>query len=98
MLLYVSKIKCAPSSADRVPGYEPVGRGFESPGARQEIRQVSTCRIFLSIAEVMVYHLPLLAGYHQGCLVAFVSYHASACILLQNSPNGIGYNAPNVVR
>ena len=28
--------KCAPSSADRVPGYEPVGREFESPGARQE--------------------------------------------------------------
>ena len=36
MLLYVSKNKCAPSSADRVPGYEPVGRGFESPGARQK--------------------------------------------------------------
>ena len=27
--------KCAHSSADRVPGYEPVGRGFESPWARQ---------------------------------------------------------------
>ena len=26
---------CALSSADRVPGYEPVGRGFESPQARQ---------------------------------------------------------------
>lgn len=30
------KSKCARSSADRVPGYEPVGRGFESPRARQE--------------------------------------------------------------
>ena len=30
------KKKCAPSSADRVPGYEPVGRGFESPQARQQ--------------------------------------------------------------
>ena len=27
---------CARSSADRVPGYEPVGRGFESPRARHE--------------------------------------------------------------
>ena len=27
--------KCACSSVDRVPGYEPVGRGFESPQARQ---------------------------------------------------------------
>ena len=27
-------MECACSSADRVPGYEPVGRGFESPGAR----------------------------------------------------------------
>ena len=28
--------KCARSSVDRVPGYEPVGRGFESPRARQQ--------------------------------------------------------------
>ena len=28
--------KCACSSVDRVPGYEPVGRGFESPQARQK--------------------------------------------------------------
>ncbi len=27
---------CAGSSVDRVPGYEPVGRGFESPPARQQ--------------------------------------------------------------
>ena len=27
---------CAHSSADRVPGYEPVGRGFESPWARHK--------------------------------------------------------------
>ena len=27
---------CARSSVDRVPGYEPVGRGFESPRARQK--------------------------------------------------------------
>ena len=29
-------MECACSSADRVPGYEPVGRGFESPQARQK--------------------------------------------------------------
>ncbi len=29
-------MECACSSADRVPGYEPVGRGFESPQARHE--------------------------------------------------------------
>ena len=28
---------CASSSVDRVPGYEPVGRGFESPLARQTV-------------------------------------------------------------
>ena len=27
---------CARSSVDRVPGYEPVGRGFESPRARHK--------------------------------------------------------------
>ena len=27
---------CALSSADRVPGYEPVGREFESPRARHK--------------------------------------------------------------
>ena len=31
-----NKIGCACSSVDRVPGYEPVGRGFESPQARQK--------------------------------------------------------------
>ena len=31
-----NKIGCACSSVDRVPGYEPVGRGFESPQARQQ--------------------------------------------------------------
>ena len=29
-------MECACSSADRVPGYEPVGRGFESPQARHK--------------------------------------------------------------
>ena len=28
---------CARSSVDRVPGYEPVGRGFESPRARHNV-------------------------------------------------------------
>ena len=31
----LKQMECACSSADRVPGYEPVGRGFESPQARQ---------------------------------------------------------------
>ena len=30
--------------------------GSESHTLRQKIRQVSTCRIFLSIAKAMVYH------------------------------------------
>ncbi len=30
------KLICAASSVDRVPGYEPVGRRFESCAARQE--------------------------------------------------------------
>ena len=32
--LYRKLYGCALSSADRVPGYEPVGREFESPRAR----------------------------------------------------------------
>ena len=35
MVLYCLQ-KCALSSADRVPGYEPVGREFESPRARHK--------------------------------------------------------------
>ena len=32
----LQNMECACSSADRVPGYEPVGRGFESPQARHK--------------------------------------------------------------
>ena len=37
---------CAHSSADRVPGYEPVGRRFESYQARQKSLVIAT-RLFL---------------------------------------------------
>ncbi len=40
---------CAHSSADRVPGYEPVGRGFEPPWARQ--KSCLLCRIFIFYSE-----------------------------------------------
>ena len=35
----LAPFKCALSSVDRVPGYEPVGRRFESSRARQETRK-----------------------------------------------------------
>ena len=43
-----SKNVCAASSVDRVPGYEPVGRRFESCAARQ-MKQIpfGVCFIFL---------------------------------------------------
>ena len=37
---------CALSSADRVPGYEPVGRRFESYRARQNTRCRKRCLVF----------------------------------------------------
>ena len=36
VVVYMSTLKCALSSADRVPGYEPVGRRFESYRARKQ--------------------------------------------------------------
>ena len=48
---YISrKRKCAPSSADRVPGYEPVGREFESPGARHKQKRQDLLLSFLFIS------------------------------------------------
>ncbi len=41
---------CARSSADRVPGYEPVGRGFESPRARGESKPNGL--LFLIVTEI----------------------------------------------
>ena len=37
----IFKVRCACSSVDRVPGYEPVGRRFESCQARQQRRDPS---------------------------------------------------------
>ena len=48
------------------------GQQFESVRVGQKIRQVSTCRIFLSIAKVMVYH-------HRRCISSAVG-----CIFFRN--------------
>ncbi len=53
MVLYVSKKKRAPSSADRVPGYEPVGRGFESPGARHNQETTQTGGFLVIMSSVL---------------------------------------------
>ena len=45
--------KCAHSSVDRVPGYEPVGRRFESSWARQHKDRSSTCPYIL-FSEVKI--------------------------------------------
>ena len=78
------------SSADRVPGYEPVGQRFESSRARQK----STCfckSIFLSIAKTMVYHHTLacissMAAYCRHCIsyikTAATSIEAAAVFVL----------------
>ena len=47
MILYCLQI-CALSSADRVPGYEPVGREFESPRARKTKDRSCACLFVLS--------------------------------------------------
>ena len=39
VVLYMSTQECALSSADRVPGYEPVGQRFESSRARHETHE-----------------------------------------------------------
>ncbi len=51
MILYMSgqrKTECATSSVDRVPGYEPVGRRFESCVARKKNRFLLESVLFLS--------------------------------------------------
>ena len=77
MLLYLTQKKCAPSSADRVPGYEPVGREFESPGARQKKPKSNIVRFrFLFIqAEGLVYHHTKCAYHQRSCISS-----RSACI------------------
>ena len=40
-------VECACSSVDRVPGYEPVGREFESPQARQKEKPPARWLFFL---------------------------------------------------
>ena len=49
MVLYIGTEKsvCATSSVDRVPGYEPVGRRFESCVARHETRENASFHGFL---------------------------------------------------
>ena len=44
---------CAHSSVDRVPGYEPVGRRFESSWARQKARTPFGVRAFCSFRGLM---------------------------------------------
>ena len=78
---------CAHSSVDRVPGYEPVGRRFESSWARQQKQNIClpTNVLFLFIqAACLAYHrLAKRGAYHQRRRAALVSHHAPACILLR---------------
>lgn len=46
MIIYLI-VECACSSVDRVPGYEPVGREFESPQARQKEKPPARWLFFL---------------------------------------------------
>ena len=71
---------------DRVPGYEPVGRGFESLMPRQQKENFCLPKVlFLFIqAAGLAYHRRAKRGaYHQGRRAALVSHHAQACISLR---------------
>ena len=52
MVLYMSVQRCATSSVDRVPGYEPVGRRFESCVARKNNRFPLESVIFLCFCRL----------------------------------------------
>ena len=69
---------------DRVPGYEPVGRGFESLMPRQQKRNFCLPKVpFLFIqAAGLVYH-PTQVGISSRARCALVSHHAPACIYLR---------------
>ena len=67
---------CACSSVDRVPGYEPVGRRFESSRARQQKENFCLSKVlflFIQAARLGISSAPAGTGYN----------HVPACILLR---------------
>ncbi len=75
---------CAHSSVDRVPGYEPVGRRFESSWARQQKGTFGIQKfLFVYPSRRLGISSRLGRVYHQGHFSTLVSHHALACIFLR---------------
>ena len=74
------------SSVDRVPGYEPVGRRFESCRARQKKAKSKFDLAFFIQAAGLAYHRRAKCGaYHQplwGCISSRASVHLSCGLMI----------------
>ena len=66
---------CARSSVDRVPGYEPVGRGFESPRARQQKKERLSTK-----TNVLFFELSVPQAEREVCFASEAHFVREVCL------------------